>query len=93
MASNNGAQKSPYEATLEAIGNSLTELRKKKGYDSQLQFAIDHGLSHIQYWRMERGVANLTFKSLDRVLAIHGLTIEQLFDSMKKRKSKKLLTK
>jgi transcriptional regulator with XRE-family HTH domain len=93
MASRDGVQHSPYEATLQAIGHRLIELRKKKGYDSQLQFAIDHGLSHIQYWRMERGVANLTFKSLDRVLAIHGLTIEQLFDSLAKRKSRKILAR
>jgi hypothetical protein len=28
---------------------------------------------------MEKGTANLTFKSLDKVLRIHGMTIEQLF--------------
>ena len=79
----------PYEQTLRRIGKKLAELRVKKGYESQVQFALDHGLSHIQYWRMERGAANLTFKSLDRVLAIHGISIEHLFDSLAKPKKKK----
>lgn len=93
MAKKNGVSKSPYEITLQAIGDKLAELRLKKGYQSQMQFSVDHGLSHIQYWRMEKGAANLTFKSLDRVLSIHGLTIEQLFSSLSKKKSKTTSTR
>lgn len=72
------------EATLKAIGKKLAELRINKGFSSQISFATEYGLSHIQYWRMENGSANLTFKSLDRVLAIHGMTIEELFKTLSK---------
>lgn len=82
MKVNGTPRKSSYNATLEAIGKKLTELRLKKGYHSRIEFALSHDLSHIQYWRMEKGAANLTFKSLDKVLAIHGLTIEKLFEDL-----------
>jgi transcriptional regulator with XRE-family HTH domain len=64
---------------LEAIGKRLTELRIRKGYTSHVAFAEDFNLPRVQYWRMEKGRANFTIKSLNRVLAIHGLTIQQLF--------------
>ncbi len=86
MKQKNGVHKSSYQTTLQSIGSKLAELRIKKGYQSQVQFSNDHGLSHIQYWRMEKGAANLTFKSLNKVLSIHGMTIEQFFEMMSKRK-------
>ena len=64
---------------LEAIGQRLIELRIRKGYTSHVTFAEDFNLPRVQYWRMEKGRANFTIKSLNRVLAIHGLTIQQLF--------------
>lgn len=70
--------KSPLEI-LEVIGHHLKQLRLAKGYTSQEDFAFDHDLPRVQYWRMEKGVANLTFRSLAKVLAIHGLTIEEFF--------------
>jgi hypothetical protein len=64
---------------LELIGKKLLELRLKKGYTSHADFAADFDLPRIQYWRMEKGRANFTFKSLHKVVAIHGMTIEELF--------------
>jgi hypothetical protein len=93
MAQRNDVSKASYEITLQTIGDKLAELRLKKGYQSQMQFSADHGLSHIQYWRMEKGAANLTFKSLDKVLSIHGLTIEQFFESISKKKTRKTVTR
>jgi hypothetical protein len=64
---------------LEQIGIKLRDLRQKKGYDSLKDFAEDHDLPVIQYWRMEKGKANLTLKSLNRLLIIHSVTMEDFF--------------
>ena len=64
---------------LEQIGNRLRVLREKKGYDSIKDFALDHDLPMIQYWRIEKGKANLTLKSLNRLLAIHRVSMEDFF--------------
>jgi hypothetical protein len=64
---------------LEQIGIKLRDLRQKKGYDSLKDFAEDHDLPVIQYWRMEKGKANLTLKSLNRLLTIHSVTMEDFF--------------
>jgi transcriptional regulator with XRE-family HTH domain len=71
-----------YEALqtiLEEIGKKLRQLRIRKGYASFSDFASSHGLPPIQYWRIEKGKANVTLKSLHRILAIHSLTFAQLF--------------
>jgi transcriptional regulator with XRE-family HTH domain len=75
--------------TLELIGKKLLELRIKKGYTSHADFAADFDLPRIQYWRMEKGRANFTFKSLHKVVAIHGLTIEELFYQISKEQKQK----
>jgi transcriptional regulator with XRE-family HTH domain len=69
---------------LELIGKKLLELRLRKGYTSHAEFAADFDLPRIQYWRMEKGRANFTFKSLHKVVTIHGLTIEELFYQISK---------
>ena len=74
--------------TLELIGKKLIDLRKKKGYTSHAEFASAFGLPRIQYWRMEKGKANVTLKSLGRVLHIHGLTLEELFMQIRKERKK-----
>lgn len=61
------------------IGHSLAELRLQKGYDSIKDFTQDHGLPMIQYWRIEKGKANLTLKSLYRLLSIHNISIGDFF--------------
>lgn len=62
---------------LETIGRELYKLRVAKGYSSHVDFAADHGLPRIQYWRMEKGKANITLRSLGKVLAIHNLSLEE----------------
>jgi transcriptional regulator with XRE-family HTH domain len=61
------------------IGKRLLELRKAKGYSSHEDFALDHDLPRVQYWRLEKGKANFTIKSLIRILSIHDLTVEEFF--------------
>lgn len=61
------------------IGLKLTELRKKKGYTSHEDFALDHDIHRVQYWRIEKGRTNITLKTLVKLLAIHKLTVEEFF--------------
>lgn len=69
---------------LKRIGRKLTELRKKSGYTSHEDFAFDHDIPRVQYWRLEKGQTNLTMKSLVKLLAIHKLTVEEFFSSLHK---------
>ena len=63
--------------TLTRIGSKLTYLRKKKGYSSHEDFAYDFDLPRVQYWRIEKGKANITIKSLCKLLTIHNLSVEE----------------
>jgi transcriptional regulator with XRE-family HTH domain len=67
------------EKVLKEIGEQLKKLRMEKGYKSYESFAIDNDLSRMQYWRIEKGLTNITLKSLLRLLKIHGITIQDFF--------------
>ncbi len=67
------------QSIMEDIGHALAELRLRMGYDSIKEFTSDFGLPMIQYWRIEKGKANLTLKSLHRLLAIHKIGIGEFF--------------
>ncbi len=69
------------EQLLDKIGNKLKRLRIDSGYSSYEIFAWENNLSRIQYWKMEKGT-NCTLKSLDRVLKVHKLTVEQFFKEL-----------
>ncbi len=66
------------------------ELRKKKGYTSHEDFAFDHDIPRVQYWRIEKGKTNLTLKSLIRLLSIHKMTVEEFFAGLYKGPRKSL---
>lgn len=70
-----------HDQLLLEIGERLTHLRKKKGYSSHETFALDYDLPRVQYWRLEKGKANFTIRSLVKILEIHGLTVHEFFDS------------
>jgi len=72
----------------ERIGLKLMELRKKKGYTSHEDFAFDHDIPRVQYWRIEKGKTNLTLKSLIRLLSIHKMTVEEFFLGLHKESRK-----
>ena len=67
------------EEVLKEIGDKLAILRIEKGYKSYEAFAIDNNLSRMQYWRIEKGLTNITLKSLKRILDIHEISIEDFF--------------
>jgi hypothetical protein len=64
---------------LRQIGGKLGDLRRRKGYETLKEFAEDHKLPLIQYWRIENGKTNLTIKSLLALLAIHRVSIDDFF--------------
>ena len=70
------------DTKLKQIGSGLSELRKKKGYDTIRDFAKAYKLPEIQYWRIENGKTNLTLKSLTKLLKIHKMTLEDFFCSL-----------
>lgn len=63
------------------IGEKLKLIRIKKGYTSYETFAIDNDLSRMQYWRIEKGLSNITIRSLARILDIHKISIEDFFSN------------
>ncbi len=64
---------------LMSVGNSLAELRVKKGYSSIRAFVNEYDLAEIHYWRIENGKANITLKSLSKILRIHKLSLPEFF--------------
>ena len=72
----------------ERVGLKLMDLRKKKGYTSHEDFAFDHDIPRVQYWRIEKGKTNLTLKSLIRLLSIHKMTVEEFFLGLHKESRK-----
>ena len=79
VISNNAMNKKVLEKTLREIGLELRRLRMKKGFNTIKEFATKYRLPAIQYWRIENGKANVTIKSLGRILTIHKKSIEDFF--------------
>ena len=61
------------------VGTCLADLRIKKGYSTIKAFAERYDLPEIQYWRIEKGKANITLKSLSKILSIHRLSVYEFF--------------
>ncbi|HXU27304.1 MAG TPA: helix-turn-helix transcriptional regulator [Bacteroidia bacterium] len=64
---------------LKKIGERLQKLRIQNGYGSYEDFAIKNGLSRMQYWRIEKGKTNVTFRSLIVILKIHKISLAKFF--------------
>ncbi|MBI2259669.1 MAG: helix-turn-helix transcriptional regulator [Flavobacteriia bacterium] len=62
------------------IGLRLQKLRVEKGFTSYEHFAIEHELSRMHYWQIEKGKINLTIKTLLKYLEIHEISIETFFN-------------
>ena len=68
------------------VGTCLADLRIKKGYPTIKAFAERFDLPEIQYWRIEKGKANITLKSLSKILSIHRLSVHEFFCLMQEQK-------
>ena len=66
---------------IKLIANKLKELRIAAGYSSAESFAYDKGENRVQYWRVESG-ANITLKTLLRVLDIHKISLTDFFATL-----------
>jgi transcriptional regulator with XRE-family HTH domain len=75
-----------FQFSLVVIGNKLIELRKKKGYNSHEDFALDYELPRVQYWRLEKGKTNFTYKTLYRILTIHKISAPEFFQMLHEKK-------
>jgi len=64
---------------LELMGKKLKEMRIKKGYTSYETFAFDNEINRMQYWRMEKGLSNMSIATLLRVLEVHEMTLKDFF--------------
>ena len=76
-----------FKNLLTNIGQGLASLRVKKGYATIKAFAERYDLPEIQYWRMEKGRANVTLRSLSKILRIHRLTVHEFFCMMPDQKA------
>lgn len=63
---------------MQKIANRLKELRKKAGFSNYENFAWEHDIGRVQYWRMEKG-ANFTMVSLLKILDAHKMSLEDFF--------------
>lgn len=64
------------------VGAKLTELREEKGYSTIKEFVTRYDLPEIQYWRIEKGKANITVKSLVKILSIHKISPRDFFEML-----------
>lgn len=55
-------------------------LREEKGFTSYEHFAMEYDLSRMHYWKIEKGKANITIRTLLNLLSIHNLSIEDFFN-------------
>lgn len=63
---------------IKLIASRIKQLRINAGYSSHENFAWEHDLSRVQYWRVESG-SNITLKTLLRILDIHKTSLEEFF--------------
>lgn len=81
MAKQKDTKKKDLDPRILKISRKLEKLRIEKGYTSYENFAIEHGISRMQYWRMEKGT-NFTFESLLKILDAHGIGLEEFFKDL-----------
>ncbi len=75
----NPISKKELDVRIFKVAKKLEQLRLEKGYTSYENFAIEHGISRMQYWRMEKGT-NFTFESLLKILDAHQISLKEFFD-------------
>ena len=63
------------------IAKKLEKIRIERGYTSYENFAIEHGISRMQYWRMEKGT-NFTFESFLKIIDAHQMSLSEFFEGL-----------
>jgi transcriptional regulator with XRE-family HTH domain len=83
MAKQDTTKKKALDHRMVKVASKLERIRIEKGYTSYENFAIEHGISRMQYWRMEKGT-NFTFESLIKILDAHKLSLADFFEDFDK---------
>lgn len=65
-----------------SVANVFIKLRKAAGCTSYEEFAYTHDFPRAQYWRVENGKANLTFRTLSKLLAIHNMKLDEFLQQV-----------
>lgn len=81
MAKQKDTPKKILDSRIMRVADKLERLRIEKGFTSYENFAIEYGISRMQYWRMEKGT-NFTFESLLKILDAHKMTINEFFEDI-----------
>ena len=79
MSTGGDGQSKKLDPRILAIAQKLEKIRVEKGYTPYENFAIEHGISRMQYWRMEKGT-NFTFASFLKILDAHGMSLSEFFE-------------
>lgn len=80
MAKKKKTSEKKLDVRIKEVAKTLEALRIEKGFTSYENFAIEHGISRMQYWRMEKGT-NFTFESLLKILDAHEMSLSEFFES------------
>ncbi|MEO9804786.1 MAG: helix-turn-helix transcriptional regulator [Reichenbachiella sp.] len=72
----------PTERT-KAIGERIKKLRAESSSVGYAKWAIKRGFDPRQYYRLEAGTTNFTISTLERILKIHDLNLEEFFKGLK----------
>lgn len=75
------AKSSKTDKRIKAIAAEIKRLRVESGASSYENFANEHELPRVQYWRMEKGV-NFRIDSLFKILDVHGITLSEFFKNI-----------
>lgn len=81
MAKQKDTPKKIPDSRIMRVADKLERLRIEKGFTSYENFAIEYGISRMQYWRMEKGT-NFTFESLLKILDAHKMTLNEFFEDI-----------
>ena len=71
------------DSRLVTIGNRIRTLRKANTNLSAEDFANEKGFDSVQYSQIENG-ANITMKTLLKVVGAHNITLEEFFKESEK---------
>jgi transcriptional regulator with XRE-family HTH domain len=62
------------------LGKRMKELRLKNGYKSFETFAYDHNLPRVLYGNYEKGIGNITYKNLLKVVKALKISLRDFFN-------------
>ena len=81
MAKQNKKEARELDTRILKVAGKLERMRIDRGFTSYENFAIEYGISRMQYWRMEKGT-NFTFESLLKILDAHNITLGEFFSDI-----------